>query len=380
MGQAAERASPQILVVDDVPRNRALVEAMLLPLGYRIVSVESGARALEVFAERTPDLVLLDVMMPGIDGFETCKRMRRLPGAADVPIVFLTARNDVEAHSEAVESGGDDYLVKPIDRTELVLRVRSLLRLRHATSALRAQMELTGRQRDELLLLHEQKEELTALVVHDLKAPLSVMTMDVDFALHQGTLEPDVRESLENVQQATEQMLRMVMNLLDISRAEDGALTLQLAPVSLVELAADVAKSLQRRLDDRRQRLEVRTTPITVDGDRELLRRVLENLIENACKYTPTNGVIVLETRILDDGKISVEVSDQGPGIPIDAREKVFEKYAQIEGRSAKHSTGLGLVFCRLAIEAHGGRIYVTDNLPRGSRFCLELRAIGARR
>jgi signal transduction histidine kinase len=365
---------PVIVVVDDLDQNRRLATSILSRAGYEVVSFDSGEAAIAEAAQHDPDLVVLDVMMPGMDGFETCRQLRALPMCAQTPIMFHTALDDLDAYRRALAAGADDFLVKPIRHGELLIRVRSLIRLRRLSRELEAQAEVSKRQRDELATLQRQKDELMALVVHDLKSPLAVMTMDAQFALQRGSLDPDLRDCLESIEGATEMMSRMVMNLLDISRAEDRALVLRRTPTNIDELVAGVARRLRRRAAEKRHRLEVRAEPAVAEVDVDLLRRVLENLVDNACKYTPAGGAIALEVSPRD-GRVDLCVSDEGPGIPEHARERIFDKYAQLEGRRDVHSRGLGLTFCKLAIEAHGGRIWVAENHPKGSRFCIALGA-----
>jgi len=364
---------PRVLVVDDVDQNRSLAHAILTPAGCEVVPAESGEAALESFALVGADLVLLDVMMPGMDGFETCRRLRALPGGPDTPIVFLTALDDLASHAKAIESGADDFLLKPIKRIELIIRTRSLLRLKKLTRELEKAYELTQAQRDELLTLQRQKEELTALLVHDLKNPLAVVMMETQLALDWTRPGDRVRESLENAEDATRRTLRMVMNLLDISRAEDGALALHREPIDAAELVSELGRSLGRLVAEKSQRLRVAAAPATVSADRELLRRVLENLVDNACRFTPSNGEILLESAKTVHGEVELCVSDEGPGIPADQRDRVFDKYAQLDGPRDARNRGLGLRFCKLAIEAHGGYIAVEENTPRGSRFSIRL-------
>src|SRR5580704_18453719 len=163
----ASDGTPTILVVDDNLQNREVAEGHLVGAGYDVLQAEGGAQALTLLQGRRPDLVLLDVLMPGMDGFETCRRIRALPEVGDLPVLFLTALGDLETHKAALESGADDFL------TELLIRVRSLLRIKRLSDELRANVQVIRTQRDALLAAQRQKDELTALIVHDLKNPLS---------------------------------------------------------------------------------------------------------------------------------------------------------------------------------------------------------------
>jgi len=254
----AER-SATVLVVDDNLQNREVAEGHLVGAGYEAVQAESGDEALAVLRAGIvkPDLVLLDVLMPGLDGFETCRRIRVLPGGSQIPILFLTALGDLGTHKAALDSGADDFLTKPINRTELLIRVRSLLRIKELSDEQARSLAVISTQRDALVEAQRQKEELTALIIHDLKNPLSSILSNVQFALGQQSLGVDERDSLRDVLRASQSMVRMVMNLLDISRSEDGALVPHLSEFELPGLLGEVSSEMERRIEDKDQRLEL---------------------------------------------------------------------------------------------------------------------------
>ncbi|MHB2019893.1 MAG: ATP-binding response regulator [Candidatus Xenobia bacterium] len=368
--------SKRILVVDDNLQNRQVAAGHLNAAGYAVSQAESGEKALAQFSREAPDLVLLDVMMPGLDGFETCRRMRSLKGGQDVAIVFFTALNDVGTHEDALSSGADDFLTKPINRTELLLRVRSLIRVKRLQEELRSGYELIRVQRDALLAAQSRKEELTAFLVHDLKNQLTVIMGNAQFLITDASLPQGSLEIVQDVVDSSESMHRMVLNLLDISRSEDSALFAHWSEVDCAGLIEDLRSAVARRVTQNRHTMEVslKLETNTIRADRELLRRLLENLIDNAIKYVPTGGTICLEAESIS-GQVELRVRDDGPGIPETYREKIFEKYGQIdpEGAARRVSRGLGLTFCRLVAEVHGGRIWVEENQPHGSVFCLRL-------
>lgn len=368
-----------ILIVDDNAQNRQLAEAQLGAAGYTVTCVSGGEEALELFARHPPDLILLDIMMPRLNGFETFRRLRQLPGGAETPIVFITAAADPATHKEALEIGADDFLCKPINRTELLIRVRSLLRVRKLHTELRQGYELIRNQRDELLRSQQQKEQLMAFVVHDLNNRLTTIVMVSEFLQYESLLSESARDSVRDISNAAGSIHRMVQNLLDISRNEDGRLVLRLAELDLNAL---LARTCQRYTDRARLReqslvLDLETGPLGIYADGELLSRLVENLLDNAIKYAPPGTLIRVAARPLDGERAcEVRISDQGPGILPEHRERVFEKYAQLEDPAAgqvRGGRGLGLTFCRLAAEAHGGRIFIEDNSPCGSVFCVQL-------
>jgi signal transduction histidine kinase len=373
---ALEPQRPQsILVVDDNPANRQVAEGHLVAAGYRVTLAESGEAGLAAFRTQAPDLVLLDILMPGLDGFDTCARIKELPGSRDVPVVFLTALADFTSHQRALEAGADDFLTKPINRTELLIRVRSLLWVKRLKDELTQGYDLIRSQRDALLQAQRQKEELSALVVHDLKNPLTGILVNARYLQADPAFTGDTHEALRDIVTSAEVMHRMVMNLLDISRSEDGTLVPRLDALELDELVEVTCATVRRRLEERRLELQLALEVRTIRADRDLLQRLLENLLDNAIKYTPPGGAVRIETGLRDDGLVSIRVIDTGTGIPPESREQIFQKYARLEGSAevARTSRGLGLAFCRLAAEAHGGRIWVEDQPPVGTAFCVLL-------
>ncbi|MDB4983243.1 MAG: hypothetical protein JWM82_3995 [Myxococcales bacterium] len=373
-----------VLVVDDNFQNREVAEGHLVGAGYTAIQAESGEEAIAMLGTSRPDLILLDVLMPGLDGFETCRRIRALPGGDRIPILFLTALGDLGTHKAALDSGADDFLTKPINRTELLIRVRSLLRIKALSDEQLRNVAVISEQRDALVAAHREKEELTALIVHDLKNPLSSILSNVQFALSQEGLGADERDSMLDVLRASQSMVRMVMNLLDISRSEDGALVPHMAEFDVPQLLGEIVSEMERRIEDKEQKLTLALAPGLglMTADRDLVRRILENLVDNAYKYGPRRATIALEASVLAASTggaadtLELRVRDQGEGIPMAFRQKIFEKYARIGARSAhevRNSHGLGLVFCRRAVDVHGGELWVEENAGKGSCFCVRL-------
>jgi two-component system sensor histidine kinase/response regulator len=363
----------RILVIDDNAANRQVAEGHLVAAGYSVVLAEGGEQGIAAFKERPPDLVLLDILMPGLDGFETCKRLRDLPGPKEVPIVFLTALGDLSSHQKAIDSGADDFLTKPISRTELLIRVRSLLWVKRLRDELSEGYDLIRSQRDALLRAQRQKEELSALVVHDLKNPLSAILGNAQYLVGESYLRDDDRDAIRDIVTSAEAMQRMVMNLLDISRSEDGTLVLKLGDLDLASLVENVCGLAKRRSEERGIRIIFAIGAPWVRGDSDLLHRLFENLLDNSIKYNSSGGTVSVRT-LVDHGFVEIHVNDDGPGVPLAFRDQIFQKYVQLDRDRDAHpeertSRGLGLAFCRLAAEAHGGRIWVEENDPKGSSF-----------
>jgi signal transduction histidine kinase len=363
-----------ILVVDDNEVNRLLAQSTLEDEGYRVILAAGGTEGIAAFERELPDCILLDVRMPGLDGFAVCEAIRRLPGGADTPIVFLTALRDVETFDRALRAGGDDFLTKPIRPTELVLRVQSALKLRRMRAELREHYELLKHQRDDLQRLQLQKERLMVFVVHDLKNPVNSMDLHAQVLLRAHELPESLRDSVMQIRTEARQLTRLILNLLDLSKAEEGKLSPNRSEVDLHALVAEVFAELDANAQSRAVRLRASIEADRARADPDLLRRTLANLVDNAIRYAPRETVITVSTRrLVSDTEL--RVADAGKGIPLELRETVFDPFMQVEvgQQSAQRGgRGLGLTFCKLAVEAHGGSIWVEDAAP-GAIFALRL-------
>jgi two-component system sensor histidine kinase/response regulator len=361
-----------ILVVDDNEANLALARNVLEDEGYRVVLATGGAEALASFEAEHPDCILLDVRMPDLDGFAVCERIRALPGGSEIPVVFLTAQRDVDTFDRALRAGGDDFLTKPVRPTELALRVQCALRLRHARDELREHYDLIKRERDHHLRVQLQKERLTAFVIHDLKNPVNTMDLHAQVLLRGGRLSDDDRNSVIHIRAEATQLARMILNLLDISKAEEGKLSPKYAEVDLPSLCEGVFGELELHAKARNVKLEAGVRAKTVRADEDLLRRTIANLVENAIRHAPP-GTTITARAMPCTWETELRIEDSGRGVPQEMREKVFDAFTQTEaGNTSRGGRGLGLTFCKLAVEAHGGRIWIEDGAP-GAVFCVRL-------
>ncbi len=374
MSPSTKQLSATILVVDDNEVNRALARSTLEDEGYRVVLASGGAEGIAAFAKERPDCVLLDVRMPEVDGFMVCERIRALPGGAETPVLFLTALRDVDTFDRALRAGGDDFLTKPVRPTELVIRVLCALKLQRMKVELRGHYELLKHQRDDLLRLQLQKERLTAFVVHDLKNPVNSMDLHAQFLLRDRTLSDSARESVTQIRSQARQLTRMILNLLDVSKADEGQLAPKGSDLDLRALVDEVISELGVNAESRKVGLRAVLETDRVHADEDLFRRTLTNLVENAIRYAPAESAITV-TAVRLDRDTEIRVADEGSGIPPEMRENVFSPFVQVESgeRVVAHgSRGLGLTFCKLVIEAHRGRIWVEDAAP-GAIFCVRL-------
>lgn len=376
---AREGEVPLVLVADDVEANVELLRDQLSALGCRLVHASDGPTALALAASERPELCILDISMPagalGVPdretGFEVCRRLKRDPRTARIPVIFISALNEASDRLKAIESGGDDFLLKPHNRHVLGARVRSLLKLKGATDALEESLR-------RLREMQQARDDLTRMVVHDLKTPLTSMlatlemVRDGDF----GTMEPRVANALSDVEGKAEDLLGLIHNLLDVSRAGEKPLVLQMEPIApaafLAELTYDWA--LRFRQEQTTAVTEVADDAPVFHADKALLKRVFANLIQNAVTHSPMPVSLRLAAR-RDGSGILFTVTDDGPGIPAEYQETIFAPFEQLRVPNAPRvfSSGLGLAFCRVAIEQHVGRIWVQSVEGEGSTFHLWL-------
>jgi signal transduction histidine kinase len=356
-----------LLVVEDVPVTREFLKRLLLDSGYRVSLAGTAGEAMALLAEELPDLVVLDLLLPDVNGLEVCRFLRTKAGGEDIPVLVITVDERPSSHAEAVQAGADDFLRKPLLPVELQTRVRSLIRLRQMRAELR-------QDREAILTLHGQKEELIQFVVHDLKNMLSTLLCSVDL------LDVDDAGGRQKQRQRIEDTARsmhgMVQSMLDLSVHDQAGLVPQHESIFLGPWLERVHRELDPLLQRKSQTLALEVEPgLTVTADPQMLHRVLLNLMENASKYGPTASRI--EVRAFQSGPtLRLEVADQGAGIPAAKQAVIFDRFIRLEASgNDTPGRGLGLAFCRLVMQLHGGVIWVEDNEPQGSRFIMEMPA-----
>jgi len=370
MSASADHDRPDILVVDDDARNRRLLEGYLVAEGYGVRNAADGSEALSLAYEKAPDVVLLDVMMPGMSGFEVCERLKQNPGTRLTQVVLVTALDGTPNRVEGLDHGADDYVTKPVRREEFMAKIRSLLRARRLMTELEEARATLAERNAQLIELEALKETLTQTLVHDLKNPLAALAGNLE--LLDRTRDDKIAKRVARCKASASRMHRMILDLMDVARLEEGRLVLQPKPVEAADLAHAAVAEAEVSATHRGVAIEIVPPKgnCTVHADPSIVRRILDNLVANALAHSSSGTTVRVAVSCREEG-IELSVADQGPGIPEEHRDRVFEKYTRLELRDAgiTANRGLGLTFCRLATEAHGGTIWVEEAPGGGALF-----------
>lgn len=361
-----------LLVVDDNEENRDVLARRLQRQGHWAVTAPSGQEALDALADQPFDLVLLDIMMPDMDGYEVLLRIKANPRTQHLPVIMISALDDLDSVVRCIEMGAADYLPKPFNPTLLRARVGASLREKRAHDReWRYTAELAESYR-KLQELERLRDDLTHMIVHDLRTPLTSLLSGLQTVPLVGDLNGTQTEMLEIAVDGGQTLLGLINNLLDVEKMEQESVPLDRTPLTAAGLI-ERAVAQVRMLAQANGLMLIQNVPLDLpsfSGDEDKLRRTLVNLLGNAIKFTPAGGAITAAAE-LSEGAILFSVRDTGEGIPPEAFDRIFEKFGQVENRKAgrKMSTGLGLTFCKLAVEAHGGRIWVESEQGQGSVF-----------
>ena len=372
---------PTILIVDDEERNIRLLKAMLMAKNYNLLEASHGEEALRLVSETPPDMILLDVMMPRLDGFEVCRRVKQDEKTRKIPVIMVTALSEKEHRVKAMEVGADDFLSKPVDLTELTVRVKSLLRIKSYHDELFNSYQEIAAKNQKLEELQKVKEGLTHMIIHDLRNPLTAISTYLQLALMKKEDLPESQQTkISRCLFFCNELDRLILNLLDISKMEEKKMQLQLENTDLGTLINDVSDHFRADAEEKAISLsffkEEQIPSIPIDPG--LMKRVFANLLNNALRHTLKDGKIQITVDFTPDKKhLLVAVRDDGMGLPPEYHQKIFEKFEQVRLKSEKSvvgSSGLGLTFCKMAVEAHRGKIWVkSEGEGKGCTFFVSI-------
>jgi two-component system, sensor histidine kinase and response regulator len=358
---------PNILLVDDNPLNLRVLTDMLLQSGWRPRPVTSAALALEVARHEPPNLVLLDVNMPDMNGYELCARLKALPELAEIPVMFVSALGETFDKVRGFQVGGVDYVTKPFHVDEVTARVRVHLELDRQRRALAASYR-------DLRESERMRDGLVHMIVHDLRSPLGAIAGYLEVIAEEAAPGSQLGADARKARDAAHTMTRMINGILDVSKMEARMMKLEVSECDLVQVVGHSLDELESLVGARHVAFEHPLPPAVVLADQEIVRRIVQNLLANALRLTPTGGEVRIGI-VVEAEQTRVFVTDTGPGIAADYQRRIFDKFAQLETTTAtrNHTTGLGLAFCKLAVEAHGGRIGVDSEQGSGSTFWFTL-------
>ncbi len=352
-----------ILAVDDSPDNLFLIQLALEQEGHKVVLAQDGPHAIEQIIKSPPNLIVLDVMMPGMSGYEVTKWIRSQNNLPFIPILLITAHEQSSVVT-GLDLGADEFIRKPVQIDELQARVRALLRLKYSI---------------------DERENFVYCLTHDLRTPLVAADRMLNLLQEGafGEISSQMHEVFDNMLRSNKTLLEMLNTLLAVYRYESGEKFLSFIPINMAELIDDVMTQLKPLAEEKELEIKLNLTTTTqehtIEGDRLELRRLLTNLIGNAIKFTDKGfiairfkksaGLIIKETEI--SNWLTIEIEDTGMGMSPEIQAAIFERFRQ--GNHKRSGTGLGLHLCRRIVEAHFGVIEVRSELNQGSIFTINL-------
>ncbi len=337
-----------VLMVDDHEENLRVLAGILSPEGYDLIPANSGEQVFERLASCHPDLILLDVVMPGIDGVEVCRRLKRKVDLADIPVIFLSAADDKKLVVEALESGGVDYIAKPFNQAELLTRVRTHMALKKA--------------RDSLALLAADKDQLLRVMAHDFKNQISGVMMSSRLLLGREEVENLPERSLKlirNIGESSDRMMGFLKSFL--SNQATSKQVIKVHPVDLEEIITSVVADVESSATVKGTTLERggKVEGWRILGDGNASRQVLDNLVENAVKFCPKGSRVKVSSELVGDQIIKVIVQDDGPGFTVEDRERIFQRYSRLSARPSggEPSHWIGFIYCEKSDAGDGRRL-----------------------
>ena len=361
----------KLLVVDDVQTNVLLLKALLGREGYTILVASDGFQALELAARERPDLILLDVMMPGMDGFEVSTRLKNDEELKHIPIIFLTALDDTESIVKGFKLGASDFVSKPFRKEELMVRIKHQLSLVAALKIITAQTE-------ELKKNIAGRDKLYSVIAHDLRSPMASMKMLLNtilMSVDRNRIDPDIYDMLEMSNRTSEELFGLLDNLLKWTKSQLGKLVAVKNELNLTELAEGVVEVMRPVADSKHITLSFSGDPIClVRVDIEMIKSVIRNLISNAIKFSDMHTGI--EVSVKEEGEWIVgAVQDHGRGIKKDSQDKLLNEATHFTtfGTNSEEGSGLGLLLCRDFVHINGGKLWFTSEEGVGSIFSFSL-------
>lgn len=361
---------PIILVVDDNPKNLQIIALTLRELKYKLIIADGGQKAIELSDRYQVDLILLDVMMPGIDGFEVCRVIKSKPQNNGTPIIFLTALSEKANLVKGFELGAVDYITKPFNKEELISRIKTHLDLKFARDELQSVS-------NNLAESNAIKDKMFSVIGHDLRSPVGSIKMMLEFLL--GNIDSydiqKIKETISSLSKTTDEVFNLLENLLWWARSQSGNLVIIPENIQLSSLIRGLYYLNKESLSIKNIRFESAIdNECMVFSDMNMLKTVLRNLISNAIKFTPQGGLIAIAA-IEDEDFVKIKVSDSGVGIAEENLPKLFNEKQHFSsvGTNNEAGSGLGLILCKNFVQANNGKISAESISGKGSTFTIEI-------
>jgi signal transduction histidine kinase len=356
-----------VLIVDDNPTNIKVVAENIKTENIDIAVAMNGKKALSIARNIKPDLILLDIMMPEMDGYEVCQILKEDETTKDIPIIFLTAKTGTDSIVKGFELGAVDYIPKPFNSAELIQRVKTHLKIQHYRNKI-------NKDKENLEKLNIEKNEFLGITAHDLKNPIFGIQMLAKLIIEDDTLTPEEnREFIHDIINSCDRMIDIITKLLDLNAIESGKVKIYVEVCDLNDIAKNIIDQYQNKAKNKNINVIFESSS---DGigivDQFALMQILDNLISNALKFSPFNKnihVILWD----DNGKIFVEIKDEGPGMNENDIKHLFKKFSKLSARptGGENSTGLGLSIVKRYIDAMNGNINVVSNVGQGTSFII---------
>jgi len=365
----------KVLMVDDSQTVLRLMSFFLENEGYETYMASSGEEALAMLEKISPDLVLTDLHMPGINGIELCRRIKLTPKTRNVPVVMVTTAKAISRLNEALDSGANDYMVKPFQRDELLARVRSHIKTKRLIDELQTSRRKLLVSNEKLADANNKKTEFLSTVAHDLRTPLtSIRTYSELMGMQNVPIETQ-KDFVEIIKSEAIRMSGLIRNYLDISRMESGAAIYRKQEVDLAEMVNYFSRIYSKMSQNKNVDFTstVPRHPVLLMGDKGRLEQVLANLLDNAVKFTPAGGTITLKLAVASNKAkkfAEICVSDTGQGILPEAQQFIFKKFHQMYNKfQSIEGAGLGLAICKEIVDGHGGKIELQSEYGHGATF-----------
>ena len=363
--------NPKILLVDDNPTNIRVAAKILRQENYNISFAQNGRDALQKAGSINFDTILLDIMMPGMDGYEVCEKLKSNPLTRQVPVIFLTAKTETENVVRAFELGGADYVTKPFNSQELLARVETQVRLKKSLESLeKVNKDLTD--------ANNTKDKMFSIISHDLLGPIGNIKESLEVIVSgEVTMdEKNMQSFLQSVWASVGSSYSLLENLLFWARSQQGRLAHKPKKINLSTLIKDTIHLLKGVASQKSIQLKSNLqTEEMVFADRNAVKTILRNLMSNAIKFTEANGLITIDAKKRDDGFLLISLADNGIGMDQKTKDNLFQKFKNEPrwGTDGEKGVGLGLVITREFVEKHRGTIWVNSEVGKGSTFYFTL-------